>query len=132
MHIGLLEDDLAIQEMLCLVLQSEGYGVVIYSTAEDCLTDLLTAERGPSATRLDLLIVDLRLPRSVSGTEVISQLRADLRWRSLPIILTTASSYTNIGELEQLQVTLVTKPFDIDEMVRIIRELTQPQLPTQR
>jgi DNA-binding response OmpR family regulator len=132
MHIGLLEDDLAIQEMLCLVLQSEGYGVVIYSTAEECLTDLLAAERGPSATSPDLLIVDLRLPRSVSGTEVIAQLRADLHWRSLPIILTTASSYTNTGELEQLQVTLVTKPFDIDEMVRIIRELTQPQLPTQR
>jgi two-component system, chemotaxis family, chemotaxis protein CheY len=126
MKVALLEDDRAIQEMLRLVLQDENYNVIIYQTAEDALKALLDQQDDQGTPPIDLLIVDLRLSRAMSGTEVIQQLRASSKLPSLPIILTTASTFTDREELQRLNVTLVEKPFDVDEMVKVIRELTHP------
>lgn len=122
MQIGLLEDDIAIQEMLRLVLQDEGYDMVIYPSAEECLNTLLVDQQ--EASPIDLLIVDLRLSRAMLGTEVIRQLREDSRYYSLPIVLTTASTFNDIEDLPGLQVTLLEKPFDVDEVLKIIKDLT--------
>ncbi len=43
MHVGLLEDDISIQEMLLLVLQDEGYTVTNYPDAEGCIEALKRA-----------------------------------------------------------------------------------------
>ena len=126
MKVGLLEDDIAIQEMLRLVLQDEHYSVAIYPTAEECLKVLLDQDHKQVSPPIDLLIVDLRLSRAMSGTEVISRLRESSKLRLLPIILTTASTFTDIEELQRLNVTLVEKPFDVDEIVKVIKDLTQP------
>lgn len=124
MQIGLLEDDVAIQEMLCLVLEDEYYTVIIYPTAEACLEALLADEQKQVSIPIDLLIVDLRLPRAVSGIEVIRQIRSDPQLSSLPIILTTAASFTEVEGLSDLHVTFLEKPFDIDKLVEMIGELT--------
>jgi len=126
MKVGLLEDDVAIQEMLRLVLQEENYSVTIYPTAEECLKAFLDHEDEQVSPPIDLLIVDLRLSRAMSGTEVIQQLRESSRLSSLPIILTTASAFTNKEELQRLHLTLVEKPFDVDEIVKVIKDLTHP------
>jgi two-component system, chemotaxis family, chemotaxis protein CheY len=119
MHIGLLEDDLAIQEMLRLVLQDVGDAITIYPNAEGCLEALTASEQVP----IDVLIVDWRLPGSMSGIEVIRRIRDNPRLCSLPIILTTAAMFTDTEELQHLHVRLLEKPFDIDEMVRMMRSL---------
>ncbi|MBX5451565.1 response regulator [Thermogemmatispora sp.] len=130
MHISLLEDDSAIQELLLLVLQDEGYSVTVYPTAEECLKALRGAaqDQAPSP---DLLIVDWRLPGPVSGIEVIQQVRTLPQYRSLPIILTTAATLTEPEdeEVQGLQVKLLEKPFAIDDVVRLIRDLTQQSQP---
>jgi two-component system, chemotaxis family, chemotaxis protein CheY len=126
MKVGLLEDDVAIQEMLRLVLQDENYSVTIYPTAEECLRALLSDEGDQGSPTIDLLIVDLRLSRAVSGTEVIQRLRESRRLSSLPVILTTAATFTDREELQRLNVPLVEKPFDVDEIVKVIKDLTQP------
>src|SRR5579871_3809784 len=107
MYIGLLEDDKAIQEMLRLVLQDEGYTVTLFANAEECLSTLLPAEQEQP---LDLLIVDWRLSGSAPGTEVIRTLRGNTSYQTLPIILTTAATFNNKEELEDLRVTLLEKP----------------------
>ena len=124
MQIGLLEDDVAIQEMLRLVLEDENYTIVIYPTAEACLKALLTDERKQGSVPIDLLIVDLRLPRAVSGMEIIRQLRNDPSYSSLPIILTTATSFVDLEDLSVLHVNFLEKPFDIDKLLKMIEELT--------
>ena len=125
MKVGLLEDDVAIQEMLRLVLQDEKYIATIYPTAEACLKALLDHYQQASLP-IDLLIVDLHLSRAMSGTQVIQQLRESDKLTSLPIILTTASTFTDMEELKRLNVTFVQKPFDVDEIVNVIKDLTQP------
>ena len=125
MKIGLLEDDTPIQEMLTLVFQSEGYIITIYHTASDCLDALLKAGQ-EQGLPIDLLIVDWRLGGSVPGTEVICALRAKPLFASLPIILTTAATIHNMGELEDLDVALLQKPFAVDEIVNLTKRLVQP------
>ena len=125
MYIGLLEDDKAIQEMLRLVLQDEGYTVTLFANAEECLSTLLPAEQEQP---LDLLIVDWRLSGSAPGTEVIRTLRGNTSYQTLPIILTTAAAFNNTEELEELQdlhVTLLEKPFAVDEVIGLIKQLAQ-------
>ena len=124
MQVGLLEDDVAIQEMLRLLLEDEHYTVVIYSTADACLNALLAEEQKQLPVPIDLLIVDLRLPKAVSGIEVIRQIRSDPRLSSFPIILTTAASFNDIEDLSDLHVNFLEKPFDVDNLIKMIEELT--------
>ncbi|HLI07737.1 MAG TPA: response regulator [Ktedonobacteraceae bacterium] len=126
MPIGLLEDDAAIQEMLRLVLQDEGYAVVIYPDATAALEALLPgdqAARGPLP--IDLLIVDWRLHGSISGTEVIRRLREVPEMQALPIVLTTAASFNDIPSLQGLNISFLEKPFEVDQMVDMVRHLLQ-------
>ena len=126
MDIGLLEDDAAIQEMLRLVLEDEGYAVTIYPTADACLNALLAPAAEQKDKPIDLLIVDWRLSGSAPGTEVIRKLRSNDSFDSLPIILTTAATFDNIKELQDLHVTLLEKPFSVDEIARLIENISHP------
>ncbi len=131
MYVGLLEDDAAIQEMLLLVLQDEGYGVMIYQDAAECIEALTKVAQDPSAALpVDLMIVDWRLSGPISGTEVIQQLRNQPRLSSLPIILTTAATFSDTSVLQDLQVALLEKPFSVDEMTTLVKRLIQPHLTT--
>jgi CheY-like chemotaxis protein len=122
MQIGLIEDDVAIREMLRLVLQDAGFTITAYATAEECL-QALEATREQALLPIDALIVDWRLPGSMSGIEVIRHIRYNLRLNSLPIILTTAAAFNDPQELKLLHVTLLQKPFDIDEVVEALKRL---------
>ena len=124
MLIGLLEDDLAIQEMLRLVFQSEGHEVTIYADAEGCLASVNNVDQRSGASFPDLLVVDLHLSKSASGVIVIEQIRANPCLESLPIILMTASPFLDKRELARLRVALLTKPFDIDDVVQLVDDLT--------
>ena len=123
MQIGLLEDDTAIQEMIRLVLQDAGYNVTVYSSAEECLNDLFIAAQQQHTSPLNLLIVDWRLSGSMPGTEVIQQLRAQATYSSLPIILTTAATFNDADALRDMHVSLLEKPFAVDEVVDLIKSL---------
>jgi two-component system chemotaxis response regulator CheY len=129
MHVGLLEDDMAIQEMLLLVLQDEGYGVTAYQEAEECIEVLTRVAQDSSApVPVDLMIVDWRLSGPLSGIEVIQQLRAQPRLGSLPIILTTAATFSDSSILQELRVVLLEKPFSVDDMTVLVKQLIQAHL----
>jgi DNA-binding response OmpR family regulator len=122
MQIGLIEDDVAIREMLRLVLQDAGFAITVYISAEECLPALV-ATREQALLPIDVLIVDWRLPGSMSGIEVIRYIRDNLHLDSLPIILTTAAAFHDTEELKRLRVTLLQKPFDIDEVVEAVKRV---------
>ncbi len=131
MYVGLLEDDIAIQEMLFLVLQEEGYGVTTYQDAEECIEALTEAAQDSSVrVPVDMMIVDWRLSGPMSGIEVIQKLRAQPRLSSLPIILTTAATFSNSSLLQDLRVVLLEKPFSVDDMTALVERLIQTHLTT--
>lgn len=131
MRVGLLEDDEAIQEMLLLVLQDEGYVATNYQDAEECIETLTKSAQDTSAPLpIDLMIVDWRLSGAMSGTEVIQQLRSHPRLDSLPIILTTAATFSDTTVLQNFHVSLLEKPFSVDEMTALVKQLIQPHSTT--
>lgn len=123
MLIGLFEDDLAIQEMLRLLLQSEGHEVAAYSSMEECLAHLRVNDLQACVVRPDLLMIDLHLAKSISGLTIIERIRANPDLEHFPIILMTASTVIDRQDLQRLHVTLLPKPFDIDEIIRMVGEL---------
>ena len=125
MRIGLLEDDVATQEMVLLVLQDEGHTATIYADAEECLKALSIGNRQPSPTPIDLLIVDWRLSGTTSGIEVIQQIRQDNRLQDLPVILTTAAPFSDTELLKTLHVALLEKPFAVDDMTTLVQRIVQ-------
>ena len=130
MHIGLLEDDIGIQEMLLLVLQDEGYNVTNYPDAEECIKALQKAEEDGMRLPINLLIIDWRLNGVMTGTEVIQQIRNNPHRDMLPIILTTAATFSDTNVLHDLHVSLLQKPFAVDDMIALIDKLTQAQSPS--
>src|SRR5579859_3801021 len=125
-RVGLLEDDIAIQEMILLVLQDEGYTVVNYPDAEACLLSLGVTGTVVDPLPIDLLIADWRLSGSVTGVEVIRQMRAQphlTHLATLPVILTTAATFNDTEELQQLHVSLLEKPFSVDDIIHLIQNL---------
>jgi len=132
MRVGLLEDDIAIQEMLSLVLQDEGYTVTNYLRAEQCLDALGTTIQGPMLPPVDLLIVDWHLGGTTSGTQVIQQIRSNPRLSLLPIILTTAATFKHIEALHHWHVCLLQKPFSVDDIALLVKKLTQTCSPIQQ
>jgi two-component system, chemotaxis family, chemotaxis protein CheY len=124
MHIGLLEDDISIQEMLLLVLQDEGYIVTNYPDAERCIEALARAGEDGVPQPVDLMIVDWRLNGSMTGTEVIQHIRNTPHLDTLPIILTTAATFNDTATLHNLHISLLEKPFAVDDMLSLIKQLT--------
>jgi two-component system chemotaxis response regulator CheY len=125
MRVGLLEDDASIQEMLMLILQDEGYTVTVYSDAQECLDTLGITAQDATPRPVDLMIIDWRLNGVLSGTEVIQQIRGNPRFSSLPIILTTAATFNDTEALKHLHVALLEKPFSVDEIIGLIKDLGQ-------
>ncbi len=125
MRVGLLEDDTAIQEMLLLVLEDEGYEAITFQNAQACLEALGIAQKIVLPVPIDIMIVDWRLNDAISGTEVIEQIRNQPHLQALPIILTTAATFSNTEKLQALQVVLLEKPFGVDDITSLVKQLTQ-------
>ena len=62
----------------------------------------------------------------MSGFAVIKQIRSHAHLAELPIILTTAATFTDIEALRDLKVSLLEKPFSVDEIISLIKRVTGP------
>jgi two-component system, chemotaxis family, response regulator Rcp1 len=74
------------------------------------------------APRPDLVILDLNLPRK-DGREVLQEIKADDRLKSLPvIILTTSAAEEDVLAMYELQAAAyVTKPVGFDNFIAAVR-----------
>ena len=100
-----VEDDIAIQEVLRYTLVQAGFNVRLASSAEEGLTAV-------RQILPDVLLVDLMLP-GMSGTTLARLIRQDPRTREVPMIMVTARAEEadRIGGLETGADDYVTKPF---------------------
>ena len=109
--IVIAEDDPAILELLALVLEGEGYRVRRTADGAAALAQL-------AAERADLLLTDNLMPR-LSGLALIDRVPA----RSgppLPIILLSAVTPQPFPPAPTI---FVQKPFDLDALILLVREL---------
>lgn len=93
--------------------------------------DLLEASDGIEALELleeeyrsiDLILLDWNMPR-LDGMEVLKKLKADNRFRAIPVMMvTTESERSNIVKaIQHGAVHYLVKPFTIQELVKRIME----------
>ena len=101
-----VEDDPETQEFMRVLLRSR-YEVSLAATAEAALGMLC-------AQPVELILMDISLPGGEDGLTFTRMLRADPRWRVLPIIALTAHVFPE-NRQEAIQAgcnDFVTKPFD--------------------
>jgi CheY-like chemotaxis protein len=78
------------------------------------------------ATRPDLVLLDLNLPRK-DGREVLQEVKSDEDLRTIPIVvLTTSEAEEDVLRSYQLHANAyVTKPVDFDRFVSIVRQIDE-------
>jgi CheY-like chemotaxis protein len=110
------EDNLESQELLRLILESEGFIVTAAADGEKAI-DILRE------IRPDVVVTDLLLP-SVSGGDLIRHVRGTAELAKIPIVV--ISAYGDHYEAEALAVganVVLKKPLDSDLLISAIKNL---------
>ena len=114
----LVEDHEDTQQLLMEVLESS-YDVSVAGQAAEAY--LLALEQ-----RFDLILMDIDLGEGPDGAELLRQLRAVPEYADVPIVAVTAFAMPGDRErfLEMGFTAYVSKPFDVDELLRLPLELS--------
>lgn len=110
-----VEDELALVELVRYNLEKDGYEVDIARDGEDAI--LMVEERQP-----DIIVLDWMLPK-LAGIEVCRRLRSKSTTRNVPIIMLTAKTEEadRIRGLDTGADDYMTKPFSMVELTARIR-----------
>jgi CheY-like chemotaxis protein len=90
----------------------------------DALAYLRRQEPFQEATRPDLILLDLNLPKR-DGREVLEEIKNDSALRQIPVVvLTTSAADEDVLRSYQLHANAyVTKPVDFDRFVKVIKQI---------
>ena len=99
--------------------------VRVVQNGEDALDYIF--QRGPYAdsARPGLVLLDLNLPGSVDGHEVLRRVRAEPATASIPVLVLTTSN-EHIDMLKSYELTaqgFVTKPLDVRDLITVVATL---------
>src|SRR5262245_56528098 len=92
----------------------------------DAITFLRQEGKYAGATRPDLILLDLNLPRK-DGREVLSDIKNDSSLKRIPVvILTTSQAEEDIVRSYDLHANCyVTKPVDLDQFIKVVKSIEQ-------
>jgi signal transduction histidine kinase len=105
-----IEDDPASRLLVERTLRFAGYQVLVATCGLEGVDLARSAE-------LDLILTDINLP-DISGREVTTMLRGDVRFRSIPIVALTAQAFDEQRELTMAAgiTGYLTKPIDVEKL----------------
>ncbi len=83
-RILVVDDGPTTRELMRTILTAAGYQVITAEDGEDALQKLVT-------TSVDAIVTDVQMPR-MDGISLIRRLRADSRWKDVPIIIVSIQS----------------------------------------
>jgi chemosensory pili system protein ChpA (sensor histidine kinase/response regulator) len=119
-----VDDSVTVRKVTQRLLAREGYQVVLARDGLDALRQL-------QDTVPDVMLLDIEMPR-MDGFELIGQMRADARWRDVPVIM--ISSRTAEKHREHAQslgvLAFLGKPFDEADLLERLRALTTRPVPS--
>lgn len=110
----IVEDEPFILEALTYLLEREGLDVSSHSDGAGCVDKILT-------TQPDLVILDIMLP-SISGMQILENLRSRNDTQSLPVLMLTAKGQKKdrLAAEEAGASLFMTKPFSNEEIVNSV------------
>jgi CheY-like chemotaxis protein len=115
-----VDDDEVIRRLIMVNLQMEGYEVTSAADGEECLGMV-------HDVRPDLVTLDVVMPR-LDGIRTAARLREDPRTRHLKIVIISACAQSaDVARAREAGVdAYLTKPFDPDQLIRVVRGLRSP------
>ena len=116
-----VDDDVDARVALRVALEEEGFAV-------DSAGDGLTALQKIREQAPDLVILDLHMPR-MGGEDFLYAWRAGVETPGVPVIVITAIS-RGIRPQDLRVDAFLTKPFDLDALVRHVRRLVESPSPS--
>jgi two-component system, OmpR family, alkaline phosphatase synthesis response regulator PhoP len=112
-----IDDEIAIVEMLSAFLQEEGWQVTTACNGQEGLERL-------ASVRPAMVVSDVMMP-VLDGWELCRRMQADPRYQSIPVVLMSAvRAAPNLVGCNYA--ALLRKPFELDEMLQTITRLLNP------
>ena len=112
-----VDDDDVIRQLITVNLELEGFDVIPAVDGQDALDKVKDAQP-------DVVTLDVMMPR-VDGWEAAARLREDPETSHIKVILLSARAQeSDIQRGERIGVdAYLTKPFDPDELIDVVRRL---------
>jgi two-component system phosphate regulon response regulator PhoB len=119
----IVEDELAIVELVSFALKGAGWAVDAVHNTADAWAYLQNK-------RPHLILLDWMLPDQ-SGLKLLSRIRGDRNFNTLPVIMLTAKSMEEdkVAGLDQGADDYITKPFSPRELTARIKALIRRKMP---
>lgn len=116
-RILVVEDETAIREMICFVLEQNGFQPIEAEDYDSALSFLIDPYP-------DLVLLDWMIPGG-SGLQVIKQMKRESNTRDIPIIMLTAKGEEEdkVQGLETGADDYVIKPFSLKELVARVKAI---------
>lgn len=108
----LVEDDLLLSQAFAEVLQLETGAEIEILRDGQAMVERLTR------TPADVVLLDLHLPH-VSGLEILGHMRADKRWRHVPVLVMTADVLSSKDAEAQANEVRV-KPVNLEDLLAFV------------
>ena len=119
----IIEDEVAVREMLTFTLKNSGFETFEAGNSEEALNIVLK-------NNINLILLDWMLPGK-AGIDIARSLRSSIETKELPIIMLTAKSEESdkIMGLESGADDYITKPFSPKELLARIKALLRRASP---
>jgi CheY-like chemotaxis protein len=119
-RIAVVNDDTAFLGLMCELLGDEGYEAYTIREAGNAYEQI-------KKTEPDAIVLDIRIEHPEGGWTVLELLKLDPALTHIPVIVCSADSRAlEAGEerLEQHGCRVLPKPFNLDELLSLLLELT--------
>jgi CheY-like chemotaxis protein len=111
------DDDKASAELLCNILDDEGYHVICCFSGREALQAI-------QQHKPDLAILDMQMEKRFSGLEIVQMVRANPELHAIPVIIYSADNRFLHEMKEQLfeqDCTTLAKPFSLNTLLDMIK-----------
>lgn len=110
-----IEDNVYVRSLLADVFEMEGYNVLQAGQGAEALAVM-------EGQRVDVILTDLRMP-VMDGLTFATALRADGRYRHIPIVLLSATPLTDSRTTLKLFSAFLWKPSPLEEIIHTVRQV---------
>jgi len=128
MHIGILEDNAMILDMLTHAMELSGHTVSAHMTGSSLFKVLFNEGReGYVSAPYDILLADYLLPEGLTGEDVVVRVREVYTPEQLPIIVISGTMQRHLVELHKRfpDVVVIPKPVPLEFLMRMMKRVVE-------
>ncbi|MFH1135612.1 MAG: response regulator [Pseudomonadota bacterium] len=113
----IVDDAVSMRGLVGMTLRNAGYGVVEASDGRDALAKI-------SGQKVNMVVTDFNMP-NMNGIELILALKADPRFKFLPIVMLTTESEDSKKKQGQMAgaKAWIVKPFKPEIMLNVVKKI---------